>query len=157
MAGFLDLAERGGRRAIWLTAGGWVLTGLGYWFNALFLGLLAPVFWVYGRGRRGGAALAKDLVKSGMLALVMVAPLLGVVAWPVISGSEIATTHIDPTEMNSVFPDALKLVGGQLKGMVNWLPWSMLLGILIFAWKGRRVGLWLVLGGLAAFFFLGGD
>ena len=155
VAGFLDLAERGGRRAIWLTAGGWVLTGLGYWFNALFLGLLAPVFWVYGRGRRGGAALAKDLVKSGMLALVMVAPLLGAVAWPVISGSEISTTHIDPTEMNSVFPDALKLVGGQLKGMVNWLPWSMLLGILIFAWKGRRVGLWLALGGLAVMCALG--
>jgi len=57
--------------------------------------------------------------------------------------------------MNSVFPDALKLVGGQLKGMVNWLPWSMLAGILIFSWRGRRLGLWFGLSGLAVMCALG--
>lgn len=145
-AGLLDVADpkrscRGG-----LAAFGWVLVGLGYWYNAFFLGLLMPVAWWGLRTPGHGKALALALCRVGGLALLGVAPFLTVVFWPWLSGDGMPGSHIDPTQMSLVFPDALRLVGGQGRGMANWLPFSMGIGVLLFVRWGRRRALW---GGLA--------
>ena len=148
VAGLLELAEIGSRTAIRLAVLGLVLSGVGYWFNALFVAMLVPLFLWHGARHRPWKSIATDLVVVGALALVLVAPLLIIVFWPRLSGEWMPGTHIDPTEMNIVFGDALKLVGGQAAGMVNWLPYVMMIGIGLTLWRGRRRALW---GGLALF------
>ena len=155
VAGLLDVAEGGGRRARWLAAAGWALTGLGYWYNAFFLGVLLPIFWWCLRSTVGGGVLARELGRVGGMALAMVAPFLTVVFWPVLSGGAMPGSHIDPNQMNIVFPDALHLIGGQAQGLANWLPYSMMIGIVVFAFAGRRRALWGMLSVAGVVFALG--
>ena len=142
VAGMLDVAHGGGRRSRWLAAAGWALTGLGYWYNALFVGLFLPAIWWALRTPGNGLRFARELVQVAAMALAMVSPVLLVVFWPVLMGGSMPGSHIDPTQMNIVFPDALHLVGGQAPGLVNWLPYSMMAGIGLFAVAGRRRALW---------------
>ena len=155
VAGLLDLSERSDRKGIALTAGGWALAGLGYWFNALFIGLLAPAFLVYAqRSRR--MSLMVDLVVSGVLALLLVSPMLLVVFWPALTGGQAGGTHISPDAMPLAFPDALQLMSGQKPGLADWMPWSCLGGILASVLlRDRRWWLWLGLGVLCVVFALG--
>ena len=155
VAGLLDVAEKGTRSSIRLAAVGLALTGLGYWFNALFLGLLVPVFWWHGHRHREWKDLGVDLLTVGALSLAMVAPLLLVVFWPALTGGGMPGTHIDPTQMNVVFGDALKLTGGQVAGLSNWLPFGMMAGAALTLRHGQRRVLWGVLALLCVLFSLG--
>jgi len=155
VAGLLDVASGGGRRARWLAAVGWAITGLGYWYNALFLGLLLPIFWWCLRSTVGGGALAREFARVGAMALAMVAPFLTVVFWPALSGGAMPGSHIDPTQMNIVFPDALHLIGGQTQGLANWLPYSMMIGVGGFIVWGRSRALWGLLCVAGVVFALG--
>lgn len=142
IAGLMDLAQGGGRRARWMTALGWALIGLGYWYNAVFFGMVLPVFWWCLKTAESSTSLARDMVQAALMALGMVSPFLLVVFWPVLSGGAMPGSHIDPTQMNIVFPDALHLFGGQTKGLVNWLPYSMMVGLVAFGVWGRQRRLW---------------
>ncbi len=153
--GFLDVVERGGKRSILVAAGGLALTGLGYWFNALFVVILLPVFLWMGRKDRSITAVSTDLMVAANFALIFVLPMLLIIFWPVFSGGSLAGTHIETTSMNPVFPDALQLIGGQGKGLVGWLPWVFIPGIVLTLFKGQRRGLWLGLAGLCVLFSLG--
>ena len=153
--GFLDVVELGGKRSIMMAAGGLALVGLGYWFNALFIVILLPFFLWRGRKERSITAVCTDLVVSANFALILVLPMLLVIFWPVFSGGSLAGTHIDTTAMNPVFPDALQLVGGQGKGLVGWLPWVFIPGLVLTLFKGKRRSLWLGLAGLCVLFSLG--
>jgi hypothetical protein len=155
LAGMLDLTEGPGRKGVGLTAIGLALTGLGYWFNALFLALLCPVFLVYGWRRRQIGELAVDMLAAGALALVIVSPFLAVAFWPVLSGGALPGTHVDPTALPLVFPDALRLSGGQAPGLANWLPWVAVPGAVLSMWRGQRRGLWLGLCALVVVFSMG--
>lgn len=155
IAGMLDLAERPGRSAVGLTAIGLALSGLGYWFNALFLGLLSPVFVIYGRRLRPMLAVGTDMIAAGALALCLVSPLLAVAFWPVLSGGDMPGTHIDPSSLPLVFPDALRLSGGQAPGLADWLPWVVIPAVALTLVRGRRVALWVSLGLLCVVFSMG--
>ena len=155
VAGLLDVSEKGTRSSIRLAAVGLALTGLGYWFNALFLALLVPVFWLHGGRIRGWKPLGVDLLKVGALALTMVAPFLLVIFWPALTGGGMPGTHIDPTQMNVVFGDALKLTGGQVPGLANWLPFGMMVGAALTIRYGERRRLWGILALLCVVFSLG--
>jgi len=146
LAGLLDLSERTGRRGIGLTAVGLAIAGLGYWFNALFLAILAPIFLVHAEGHNRLRALL-DMVIAGALALLMVSPLLMVVFWPALNGGQMPGTHIQPDMMPIAFPDALQLTGGQKPGLADWMPWAALAGIVASViTRGPRWWLWVGLG-----------
>lgn len=155
IAGLLDITEKDDRSGVGLTAIGLAVTGLGYWFNALFLGLLLPVFWWHGARFRDRKAVAVDLLAAGGLALALVTPFLVVIFWPALAGDGMPGTHIDPTEMNIVFGDALRLVGAQKAGLANWLPYGLIVGLLLTAWRGHRRALWLLLAGVCIVFSMG--
>ena len=72
-AGLLDVADPKRSSRGWLAAFGWILVGLGYWYNAFFLGLLMPVAWWGLRTPGEGKALALALCRVGGLALLGVA------------------------------------------------------------------------------------
>ena len=155
LAGMLDVAERPGRKGVALTAIGIALTGLGYWFNAIFLAILAPLFVLHAEGQRRLRA-AVDLLASGALALLMVSPVLLVVFWPALSGGQMPGTHISPDMMPLAFPDALQLTGGQKPGLADWMPWAALVGIVASAMtRGPRWWLWVGLGTACVVFALG--
>ena len=128
IAGMLDLSERRDRKGIGLTAIGLALTGLGYWFNALFLAILAPIFLIHTASRNRLRVLL-DLVIAGALALLLVSPLLLVVFWPALTGGQMPGTHIQPDMMPIAFPDALQLTGGQKPGLAGWMPWAAMAGV----------------------------
>jgi hypothetical protein len=155
IAGLLDLVEKEDRAGIGLTAIGLALSGLGYWFNALFLGLLLPVFWWHGTRFRAAKSVAIDALAAGGLALALVSPFLVVIFWPALTGDGMPGTHIDPTEMNLVFGDALRVSGGQATGMANWLPYGLIVGVMLTVWKGKRRLLWFALAGLCVVFSMG--
>jgi len=155
VAGLLDVSEKGSRSAITMAAIGLSITGLGYWFNALFLVLLLPVFLWHGSRTRAWKSVGNDLLVVGALSLAMVSPFLLIVFWPGLTGGGMPGTHIDPTEMSLVFGDALKLSGGQVAGLANWLPMGMMVGIATTAWFGHRRVLWGLLAILCVLFSLG--
>ena len=155
IAGMLDLSERTERKGVGLTAAGLALTGLGYWFNALFLAILAPLF-LFHAAARNRLRLLIDLVISGALALLIVSPLLMVVFWPVLTGGQMPGTHIQPDMMPIAFPDALQLTGGQKPGLADWMPWAALMGIIVSATtRGARWWLFVGLGTACVIFSLG--
>ena len=155
IAGMLDLSERTDRKGIGLTAVGLALTGLGYWFNAMFVAILSPLFLLHAAGRSRLRVLV-DLVISGALALLIVSPLLLVVFWPALTGGQMPGTHIEPDMMPIAFPDALQLTGGQKPGLAGWLSWAVLIGMLAsVTTRGPRWWLWVGLGATCVVFSLG--
>jgi hypothetical protein len=155
-AGLLDMAETPQgqkRRGIGLLAIGLALAGLGYWFNAIFIALLSPAFLIY--GRRRWRKMAVEMIAAGGLALVMVSPVLAVVFWPVLNGAPMPGTHIDPTSLPLMFPDALKLSGGQVPGLADWLPWVAIPGGVLSLFLGRRRWLWFGLAAVVVVFSMG--
>ena len=154
IAGLLELSEGAERKGVGLTAIGLALAGLGYWFNALFLAILSPVFLLHAPAARR-KRMVVDLLASGGMALLFVSPLLSVVFWPVVSGGSLPGTHIDPGAMPLVFPDGLRLIGGQAPGLADWMPLGALMGIFLSCWRGQRTRLWLILGCVCVVFSLG--
>jgi hypothetical protein len=155
VAGLLGIAERGGRKEILLAGAGWALTGLGYWFNALFLALLVPVFVVYGARNRGLRAVTQDTAKAAGLALAFVSPFLLILFWPVLTGGWMPSTPTDPTLLSPISPDALRLGGEQALVNRGWLPLVLVPGLIWTAMRGERRWLWLSLAVIAVIFAFG--
>ena len=138
VAGLLRVCERdGGWRDRLLAGGGFALTGLGYWYYAIFLALCGPLFLVWGLVKRGRAA-AVDLAWSAAVALGVVLPFALPVLWPRLSGSWVPAPPLDPSTANPVFDNALQLFSAQPVQLVGWFPWILLLGFAATAWKGQR-------------------
>lgn len=153
--GLLDVAERGGRRS-WLLAGvGMALTGLGYWFHALFLLFVTPAFAVHGARQRGVRAVSMDLVRAAALTLVIVSPWLLALAWPRLTGAWTPRPPVSSDFMSPVFADALQLSGPQPPGLRGWLPVVVGAGAVAGLLRGRRRGLWLTAALTCTFFALG--
>ena len=136
--GLLKLSEEGGRRAVVLAGAGMALTGLGYWFYGYFLAILAPLLLLPGLWKRPRRDFLIELAQAAGLCLLLVAPLLLLVlssrAGGYAPGS--AAFH-DP-----VSPDAVAIWGGNARHMKGWLPWVLLPGFALTAWKGQRRLLW---------------
>lgn len=153
--GLLDIAERGGRRA-WLTAGlGMALTGIGYWFSAMFLCFVAPLFAVHGVRTRGLRATALDLVRAAGVCLVAVSPWVLALGWPRLTGQWTPKPRLDGRFLSPVFSDALQLAGPQPDGLVGWLPIAVGAGALASLALGRRRLLWVGAAALCIVFALG--
>lgn len=152
--GLLRLSERRGRGDVVSAGAGLALTGVGYWFYALFLGLLAPVFYVHGRLSRPPRRMLYDLCAAFGLALAFAAPLLLPALWPHLGGQGPAPP-LDVSRASPFFDNALKIVGDQPRQLRSWLPVAWVIGALATLAWGRRQGLWLALCGLCALFALG--
>ncbi len=153
--GLLDVAERGGRRA-WVTAGlGMALTGVGYWFSAVFLCFVAPLFLVHGTRERGLRATVLDLGRAGATCLAAISPWLVGLGWPRLTGQWTPTPRLDGRFLSPVFSDALQLAGEQPDGLVGWLPVAVAAGALATLVLGRRRGLWVGAAGICVVFALG--
>ena len=141
--GLLDVAERGGRRA-WILAGvGMALTGIGYWFHAQFMLVLAPAFAVHAVRQRGLRDAARDLSKAAALTLLLISPWLVALAAPRLLGHWTPRPPMTAAFMSPVFADALQLAGPQPRGLEGWLPMVLGLAAGLGLWRGRRRGLWL--------------
>lgn len=153
--GLVQVAEQGGRRA-WVTAGlGFALTGLGYWYYAVFLGILAPLFVGWGLRHRAPGALFGDLARGAALALAVVSPLLGLIVWPRLTGAWTPPPPIEAHLASPVFPDALLLTGALPTHVRGWAPWGLLLGAVAAVRWGQRRALWLGLLIICIVFALG--
>ncbi len=155
VAGLLATAERGRRRDIALAAVGWALTGLGYWFNALFLAILVPGFVWLGGPKRGWARVMKDVGQAGSWAVVLVSPFLLIIFWPLVSGGWMPSTPVEASALSPVFSDALQLAGEQTWVNRGWFSWVLLPGLLWTAFRGKRRWLWLALAVVPVVFALG--
>ena len=153
--GLLDVAERGGRRA-WVLAGvGMALTGIGYWFYAQFLLVLAPAFAAHAVRTRGPRAAAADLARAAALTGVLVSPWMLALAAPRLAGDWTPRPPMTAAFMSPVFADALQFVGPQPPGLQGWLPWALGAAALVGLWQGQRRGLWLTCALVCGLFALG--
>ena len=152
--GLLRISERSRRGDLWLAAAGIALTGLGYWYYALFLVLLLPVFFLHGRAHRPAPRLAADLALAALLGGLLAAPFALPALLPHLGGAAPAPP-IDPSRASPFFDNALKVVGEQPRQLIGWLPLAWVGGALVTLAWGRRQGLWLAAGGLCVLFALG--
>jgi len=155
VAGLLGIAEDGRRRDVVLAGVGMALTAYGYWFNALFLALLAPVLVLHGARRRSLGRLAIDLGLAAVLSLLLVAPGVLSVFGATLTGGWMPPAPMGPSRTNPIFPDALQIMGNQTRGTRYWLSGVLLPGMVITLALGRRRLTWLAAGGLCLLFALG--
>lgn len=153
--GLLDLGERGGRRAAVTAGAGLALAAVGYWFQGLFLALLAPLFLAWGLRTRGWRPLARDSLLAAGVALVAVAPFLLLVVLATLRQGGSGGSPISSDQVSPDFPDALRLLGPQPDSARGFLPWAVVLGGLVGLVRGRRRLLWLGLGLVCLVFALG--
>lgn len=163
--GLLELVERGGRKAVLLCAAGTALLGLGYWYYAVFLAFVAPVFWAWGAWQRAGGVaglrpeglrpVLLDLLRAAGASLLLVLPVLLVVLYEryghgAAYGKPLSAEHASPD-----FADALRLSGEQARHVRGWLPPVLGLGALLGLARGRRRPLWLGALAVCLLFALG--
>ncbi len=147
------------RRETILGVVGIALTGLGYWYYAIFLALLSPVFLV--AAHRGGriVATAHSFAWMGVGAAVIVSPALFGVVWASLSTGVSVSLPLPPGGLSPVFDNALQLARAQPEQLRGWLPWALVPGLLLAGVaSARRRGsgaLWLSLAALALVFALG--
>lgn len=152
--GLLRVSERSRRADLWLAGAGLALTGVGYWFYAIFLALLTPVFFLHGRAHRPPRRLLLDLLAALGIGAALALPF----ALPALAphlGGEGPAPPLDPRTASPFFDNALRIVGEQPRQLRGWLPLAWLAGAAATLAWGRRQGLWLALGGLCALFALG--
>jgi hypothetical protein len=119
------------------------LTAFGYWFYALFIFTLCPLFIGHGLRHRRFKPMLKDLLKAAGITSLFVLPLALHVFWPRLTGGKMPLPQMDVAHMPMQFADALQLTGAQARGTQHWLPWIIFPGVLFSAWKGQRRLLWL--------------
>lgn len=147
------------RRETGLGALGIALTGLGYWYYAIFLAIVAPGFLI--AAHRGGRAIAtlKSFAWMGAVALVLVSPALVGIVWASVSTGVSVSLPLPPGGLSPVFDNALQLARRQPEQLRGWLPWALVPGLLLAALatvRGRgRGALWLGLAAMALIFALG--
>lgn len=152
--GLLRLGERSRRADLVLAGAGLALTGVGYWFYAIFLALLTPIFFAHGRAHRPWRRLLPDLLGALGLAFVLALPFAAPALLPHLDGTGPAPP-LDPARASPFFDNALRLVGDQPRQLRGWLPWAWVLGAFATLAWGRRQGLWLALAGASVIFALG--
>lgn len=146
--GLLRLVEDGGRAGQVLTAVGLTLTGLGYWFYAVFLLWLVPLFWLHGARHRGGLrahfpAIFAPLLRAAGLTLALVGPFVLIVLYERFGHGASYGASLSAEVASPDFRDAVRL-DGELSGHVRgWLPLTLAGGMLLGLWRGRRRALWL--------------
>lgn len=141
--GLLRVAERGGRRSVVLLAAGMALTGVGYWFYAVFLAFCAPVFWLHGARQRGWRPVLADLVRAALGSAVLVLPVVALALWERHGHGLTPTTPLSAEFTSPDFSDALRLSGGQVQHVRGWMPLGVALGMALGLWRAQRRGLWL--------------
>ncbi len=152
--GLLRISERSRREDLVLAGAGLALTGIGYWFYAIFLALLTPLFFLWGRTLRPWRRLLPDLVGALGLAFALALPFAAPALLPHLSGTGPAPP-LDPSRASPFFDNALRVVGEQPRQLRGWLPWAWVLGAgASLAW-GRRQPLWLGLAGASVIFAVG--
>ena len=153
--GLLRLAERPRPRDRWLAAGALALTGIGYWFYAIFLVILTPIFAAHGLRRRPARLVLADFGAALGGALLLALPFALPVLWPRLTGAWTPAPPVDPATASPFFDNALRLVGPQAAQLQGWLPWVLVPGLVWTAWEGQRRALWLGGAALCALFALG--
>ncbi len=147
------------RRELILGAAGVAITGLGYWYYAVFLALLAPVFLVVAHLAGRGIATVRSFAWMGLGAAVMVSPALFGVVWASVSTGVSVSLPLPPGGLSPVFDNALQLARAQPEQLRGWLPWALVPGLLLASVASvRRRGssaLWLALAAVALAFALG--
>ncbi len=119
------------------------LLGISFWYYAYFLLLLLPVFLLV--RRRPLAAIARDTVIAGGIALLTAGPLLLAVLWPRIIGDEAPMPPAGMLLHTRHYDSALQLSGPQPDGLDGAFPWVLAPGLVLGLLFARRRGLWLVL------------
>ena len=147
------------RRGRTLGAVGIALTGLGYWFYAVFLAILAPVFVVRGAGRGRGVATFRELAILGAGAAVIVSPAIAGIAYSSHATGVSPEIPLPPGGLPPVFDNALQLARAQPVQLEGWFPWALApgLGLALVATARRRSGAgpWIALAALSLAFGLG--
>lgn len=156
--GLLRLSEgRGDRWAPFLAGLGLALTGLGYWFYAVFLVVLMPMFlgWAAWHRRSEPRRWLFDYVLAGLTSIVLVAPFVAPLVMAKLSGGYSPAPPMDPTHSTPIFENALQLSGQQPIQLRGWLPYVLVPGALWTVWRGERRILWAGLALTAVLFALG--
>jgi hypothetical protein len=153
LAGILGVVEEGRKKDIWMAGLGMALTAFGYWFYALFVLALCPLFIGHGLLHRKVSSfreipgefkpMFKNLLRAAGITAAAVLPLALHVFWPKITGGKMPLPQMDVAHMPMQFADALQLMGKQTRGTQHWLPWIILPGMAFSVWKGKRRLLWL--------------
>lgn len=153
--GLLRISEEDHPRNAWLAGLGMALTAAGYWFYAIFLCILAPLFLLHGARLRPVRPLFHDTGRAALIALAGMAPGLLVIALGAARAGGAPDDALDAATMSPLFPDALQLENPQPKGLQGWFPLVFAPGLLFTLWRGQRRGLWLGAAALALIFALG--
>ena len=144
VAGILGVVEEGRKRDIWMAGLGMALTAYGYWFYAIFLFTLCPLFILHGhRWHRPIKTIFRDLIRAASVSIVFILPLALHVFWPALTGGEMPGTELD-SSCPEQRADSLQLSGDQTRGNQHWFPFILIPGILLTAWKGKRRSLWIL-------------
>lgn len=143
-----------GRGELAAGAVGLALTGLGYWYYAVFLALCAPV-WLGVAARSGrlrGAA--GDLARLGGLALLLVSPALLAIVHASLSTGVSPSLPAPPGGLSPRFDNALQLARPQPPQLQGGWVWALGPALLVTL-ATRAGGRWLLLAGLTTVFALG--
>jgi hypothetical protein len=153
-----------GRRGLALGAVGLALTGLGYWYYAVFLGILAPVWLLRGAVLGRGRATLAVFATIGVGAAVLVSPALVAVVVSASGAGIDARGGLDPARLSPVFDNALQLARAQPAQLVGWFPLALAPGLLLLGARAVARGdrrarvdaaVWLLLAALCVVFALG--
>ncbi|MEC7987910.1 MAG: hypothetical protein VX278_22270 [Myxococcota bacterium] len=153
--GFLLLVEKGGRRAVWALGLGMIMCAWSYWFFAIFMVVLSPIFLIYGSNKRDSHRIQKEIQTGAFLFFVGITPLLLMVYAPVLQGKDMPKAPVSTAAISPLFPDALRLFGEGATLISDVVPITLIACLLVGFWKAKRRILWLSLTFVSFFFAMG--
>ena len=132
-----------------------ILCAWSYWFFAIFLVVLSPVFLLYGANKRERSRVQLEILKSIALFLLGIFPLILVIYAPLLSGESMPKPPVSTAAISPIFPDALRWGDDGNTLIKNVIPLPLIIAFFIGFYWTKRWWLWFLLAFLSFFFAMG--